>query len=361
MKKEFKLIIACLFVANLTVNAGNKDRQGQAGAGELLINPYARSTGMAGANVASVAGLEAQFLNVAGIAQTKKTEVMFVRTSWLRGTDININAFGLTQRVGESGVLGIGFNSMSFGEIPITTVASPDGGIGTFDPSFTNVNLSYAKEFSNSIYGGVNVKAISHRGAADLKASGVAIDAGIQYVTTLGKKNIENKEMFGNNVHFGISIKNVGAPLQYKGDGLNTKGTIFGSDRTSTLVQRAGAFEMPSLLNIAGSYDFYLLKDKADHKIAFAVNYQANSFSQNQIQGGLEYGFRKMFMVRGGLNFEKDVFNADVSTNVLAGPTAGFTVELPISKSGSTFGLDYGFRATNRFGGCHSIGARINL
>ncbi|MES2836547.1 MAG: PorV/PorQ family protein [Bacteroidota bacterium] len=361
MKKEFKVIIACLFVANLSVTAGNKDRQGQAGAGDLLINPYARTSGMAGANVASVYGIEAQYLNVAGIAQTRKTEVLFTRTAWLRGTDININAFGLTQRVGESGVMGVGFNSMSFGEIPITTTQNPDGGIGTFNPTFTNINLSYAKEFSNSIYGGVNLKAISHRGAADIRASGVAIDAGIQYVTTLGKKNVENKEMFGNNVHFGIAIKNVGAPLQYKGDGLNTKGTLFETERTLTLVQRANAFEMPTLLNIAGAYDLYLLKDKADHKIAFAFNFQANSFSQNQLQGGLEYGFRKMFMIRGGLNYEKNIFNETLSTSVLAGPTAGFTVELPISKSGSTFGLDYGFRATNRFGGCHSIGARINL
>lgn len=361
MKKTYKVILAGLLVANVVAIAGNKERQGQAGAGELLINPYSRTSGMAGANVASAYGIEAQYLNVAGIAQTRKTELVFSRTSWLRGTDININAFGLSQRVGESGVMGIGFNSMSFGEIPITTVQNPEGGIGTFNPSFTNINLAYAKEFSNSIYGGVNVKAISHRGAADVRASGVAIDAGIQYVTTFGKKGKENKEVFGNNAHFGISIKNVGAPLQYKGDGLNSKASLTETGTTLTLVQRANAFEMPSLLNIAGAYDLYLLKDKADHKVSLAVNFQANSFSQNQFQGGFEYGFKKMFMVRAGLNYEKDILNETVSTSVLAGPTAGFTIELPISKSGSTFGLDYGFRATNRFGGCHSIGARINL
>lgn len=361
MKKAYKIILVGLLTVNVVAIAGNKERQGQAGAGELLINPYSRTSGMAGANVASVYGLEAQYLNVAGIAQTRKTEVMFSRTSWLRGTDININAFGITQRVSESGVMGIGFNSMSFGEIPITTVQNPEGGIGTFSPSLTNINLSYAKEFSNSIYGGINVKAISQRGSADVKASGVALDAGIQYVTTFGKRGKENREVYGNNAHFGISLKNVGAPLQFRGDGLNSKASLTETGTTMTLVQRANAFEMPSLLNIAGAYDFYLLKEKADHKISAAVNFQANSFSQNQLQAGLEYGFKKMFMVRGGINFEKDVFNKDITTNVLAGPCAGFSVELPISKSGSTFGLDYGFRATNRFGGCHSIGVRVNL
>jgi len=54
----------------LTSFAGNSDRAGQAGATELLINPWSRSSGMAGANAASIRGLEAQYLNVAGMAFT---------------------------------------------------------------------------------------------------------------------------------------------------------------------------------------------------------------------------------------------------------------------------------------------------
>jgi hypothetical protein len=66
--------------------AGNSDRAGQAGATELLINPWARSSGFAGANTASVRGLEAQYLNVAGLAFTRKTEVLFANTQWLVGS-----------------------------------------------------------------------------------------------------------------------------------------------------------------------------------------------------------------------------------------------------------------------------------
>ena len=103
MMKNLKYIsLSALVVASTIVNAGNPERRGQAGASQLLINPYARNSGMVGSNSAKVRGLEAQFLNIAGTAYTRKTEVIFNRSTWLQGTDIFINAFGLTQGIGET-------------------------------------------------------------------------------------------------------------------------------------------------------------------------------------------------------------------------------------------------------------------
>ena len=47
--------------------AGNEQRAGQAGASELLINPWARTSGWAGANIAGGRGLESIYSNVAGL------------------------------------------------------------------------------------------------------------------------------------------------------------------------------------------------------------------------------------------------------------------------------------------------------
>ena len=66
-----------------------------------------------------------------------------------------------------------------------------------------NISISYAKAFSNSIYGGVSFKIISES-ISDISAEGVAIDAGIQYVT--GKTD---------NIHFGIALKNVGPTMRF--------------------------------------------------------------------------------------------------------------------------------------------------
>src|SRR5258706_8728492 len=89
------------------VKAGNNDRVGQAGATELLINPWARSSGLAGANSGSIRGLESMFLNVAGNPFTKRTEILFPHAAYFKGSGITINSLVFTQNVGESGVRGI--------------------------------------------------------------------------------------------------------------------------------------------------------------------------------------------------------------------------------------------------------------
>ena len=76
----FSLVI--LFSCHFTY-AGNEDRAGSAGATELLINPWARSSAWGSAGISSVNGLEAIFLNVAGLAYADKTEIQFSRTNWL--------------------------------------------------------------------------------------------------------------------------------------------------------------------------------------------------------------------------------------------------------------------------------------
>ena len=343
-----------LFVVGLAATtamfAGNGDRAGQAGASQLLINPWARSSGWAGANQASIKGLEAINFNIAGTAFTKKTEIIFSRTQWLRGSGININAFGLTQRMGKkegAGVLSLSVMSIDAGDIMITTVELPEGGIGTYKPRFTNIHLGYAKAFSNSIYGGIAVKLISEA-IPDANAMGVAFDAGVQYVT--GKRD---------QMHFGISLRNVGPKMRYGGDGLSFRGTV-PNGNTQTVQQRSEAFEIPSLLNIGGSYQFLL--GKKDHFLTTALNFQANSFTKNQFQLGLEYAFKTYLMLRGGFNYENGIFKYDTRTTAFLGPCAGVTVEIPLAKEKSTtFGIDYSYRATDLFGGTHSFGARISL
>ncbi len=348
------LTVGGLVLANpVKVNAGNEDRAGQAGATQLLVNPWARSSGWAGANSAGARGLEAMYLNVAGIAFTQRTEILFAHTNWLSGTDISINSFGLTQRMGETSVIGLSIMSVDLGDIPITTTDLPEGGIGTFSPQFMNLNLSYARAFSDNIYGGMNFKVISES-IANVVAKGAAIDAGIQYQTG---------EM--NRVKFGISLKNVGPRMQYHGDGLSFSSTVLATGASLTAEQRSAQFELPSLVNIGGSYDFYFSKDSVaikNHKLTLAGNFTSNSFNKDQYKLGLEYSLKGYIMVRAGYELEKGLFKDEERTTVFTGPSAGFTVEMPFGTSKkSSFGLDYSYRATSSFNGTHSLGARITL
>lgn len=357
LKIGFIALLSGTFV--LPALAGNSDRAGQAGATELLINPWARSSGFGNANTASVRGLEAQYLNVSGLAYTNKTEVLFSNTQWLVGSGVMINSFGLSQKIGDAGVIGLGIMNMSFGEIDITTSDLPDGGIGTFSPNYLNIGISYAKSFSNSINGGITVRIINHS-ISNLNASGVAFDAGISYTTTLGNRD---KEKNKDNVSFGISLKNVGPPMKFNGDGLSARATPNDGGNSLTFEYRSAKYEMPSSLNIGLSYQWR--DTKLVNRITGAANFTSNSFSKDQFSFGAEYSFKDLFMLRGGYVLQFGKGGSDIAASALTGPTAGATVEVGLGKKESEkrtkLGIDYSYRHSNPFAGVHSIGVRLAL
>lgn len=333
--------------------AGNGDRVGSAGATELLINPWARSAAMGDAGIACSNGLDAIFTNIAGLAFVDKTQIRFDRTNWLGGAGININSAGFAQRVSESSVISVSVMAMTFGEIDITTVDLPEGGLGTYSPTYSNFNVGYAREFSNSIYGGINFKVISES-ISNLRGTGVAIDAGIRYVT--GEED---------QVKFGITLKNIGPTMNFKGDGLSIQVLYPSSGDQATLEQRSATFEMPSLLAIGGSYDFNFTET---NKLTLALGFSANSFSNDQFRIGLDYGMtldKARFNLMAGYVYEAGLFNPDFGyqsrVTALSGISAGVSVDAIVGKSKSMLGIQYAYRQTRLFNGVHSIGLSIEI
>ena len=344
------LITALVIPLSLALHAGNKDRSGQAGASELLINPWARSSGWGNANMAKVSGLEAMWGNVAGTAHIKGTQVILSYTDYLKGTGTSIAAFGLTTKIGDAGALGIQVMSMSFGEIEITTPSSPEGGQGVYKPNLMNVAISYGKAFSNSIYGGIVIKGIS-QSIADVNAFGIALDAGIQYVTGADEQ-----------IAFGIVLKNVGPKMKFSGDGLSIKSFIPGQDNAFTLEQRSQAFELPTQLQIGAAYDFLIPEN---YRITLAGNYVSNSFTRDQFSLGLEFSLKNYFMIRGAYTYENGMFDditSSENTNINNGLSVGVSVAVPLNKEkGSYIGIDYAFRETAAFNHNHTLGIIFNF
>ncbi|MBL31567.1 MAG: DUF3308 domain-containing protein [Flavobacteriales bacterium] len=342
--KKISFLCFCILLSFSVVGQEEGDsRTGEAGASELLINPWAQSSGMAGANTASANGLESVFLNVAGLTTVDGTELCFSHASWF--ADISINAFGFAQKLGDSGVLGFSVMSLDFGDIERTTYENPDGGIGTFSPQFMNIALSYAKKFTYSMSAGFTVKMISES-AAQLSANGVAIDAGVHYQTG------ENGE-----AKFGITLKNIGPRMSFEGDGDDITLTgPNGSDMTVEL--RSAAFELPSLLNIGASYDVIF----EDIRLTISETFVSNSFSKDQFLTGLEFSWKEMVSLRGGYAYESGIFDDFDSgrTTVFTGMSAGISLELPISDE-TSFGFDYSYRPADPLQSVHTFGARIIL
>ena len=352
MKKLFRTIV----IASLTIVigftsteafAGNKDRAGQAGANELLVNPWAASSGWGNAGMATVKGVDAMWSNVAGISFVNTMDLNFSYTNWLAGSGTSVVAFGMLTRVSESIVAGLSVMSMNFGEIERTTTENPDGGIGTYKPSLMNINIAVAKSFSNSIHGGFVLKIISES-ISDMTGTGVALDAGIQYVTGIT-----------DNIHFGIALKNIGPTMKFSGDGLAFQVVLDGMSSSLTVVQRADEFELPTQLNIAAAYDFNFANAS---RLTLALNFNSNAFSKDQFVGGIEGSFRDILMLRIGYTYESGVTkNIEVAdcTNVNRGLSLGATVQAPLNKNGLKVCLDYSYRDTAHWKGTHSVGARI--
>ena len=353
------IILSIILSASTALFAGNPDRIGQAGAAQLNINGFGRSSGWGWAAVSSARGLESIYNNIGGLAYTPKTEIIFSRTSWLMGSDININTFGFAQNLGGNGVLGISIMSYDMGDIEITTNDQPDGGLGTYKPSFTNITAAFSKQFTREISGGVGFKIFSES-STNVKAQGVGLDAGIQYITTFKDKQKIKK----NDVKFGVSLKNIGPDARYSGDGLSVKLLNPITDIESTVNQRSNKFNLPTLMNISASYDMRL--DKNDetyfHRLTPAMTFTNHAFATNQFTTGLEYAYKEMFQLRGGYAYEKGGLEYNTTTSAATGIMGGFTFELPVSKdSETTFALDYSYRHSNPFGGSHSFGVRLNL
>jgi len=369
MKIQFYIyILFLLFYCAGNVWAGNPERAGQAGGTQLMVNPFARSAGLNGVNVADVRGIESMASNPAGVAHTEKTEVVFSHSRHLSSAGISINAFGLSQALGKEGtggVLGVSFMSYNMGDINITTIDNPDGGLGTFSPTFLNIGLTYAKAMvPDRIFVGFTIKLV-HEAIPDVSASGVALDGGVQY-RTKGKNGKPGK--FG----LGVTLRNIGPEMSYSGDGLTYRaytGTDSYNNKVSTV---ASTYELPSVLMIGASYRI-TLGDRdsstiSDHNFLPMLTFVSNSFANDQFCIGVEYSFRDILRVRGSYAIESDASDAEMSRNAFTGLAFGASLELPFGQKNdftgrgrSTFGVDYGLRQTHFFGFTHTVGIRMNL
>lgn len=374
MNKIYSLAIALTIMGSgFAQSIQAPARTGQYGFTQLLVNGWAQSSGMGNANSAGVQGVESFFWNIAGLGKIEGTELAFSRSSWLGGTGININSFGFGQAVGD-GVLGLSVTSFSIGQIPITTYDQPDGGIGTYKPSISNINLGYAYNFTTRIAAGVNVK-LASESTPDVRTSALGIDAGLQYSDFMSNKEVKYRDPDKNpaagrnaDIRFGVSIKNLGTDAKYSGDGLAAKSSIDGKSYTQTTSQRSDKTPLPSLINIGVSYDIRLDKDAKMywHRLTTAMSFTSNTATSNQTAFGLEYAYKELLMLRAGYNYEKGIFNYDTRNNAYTGLNMGASVQIPVMNKetkmkSSQVSIDYSFRQTRPFSGTHTFGLRVSL
>lgn len=355
MKKYLSIVLVLL---SFNIYAGNSDRLGEAGAPELIMNGWARSTGVWDLNTSRVMGIGAMKLNPAGLSFVKKMDVALSYTQWWAGSEVALYQLGFASKLGADNVVGVTIMSLDPGNIERTTVDNPDpdNSLGSFRPSYFNIGLTFSRNFSSRIHGGLTLRLISES-AESVSTFGFAIDAGIQYV--LGAKD---------NIRFGVSVRNLGTPMKFSGDGFSFRGNTPDADNYTIAVKPESApFQLPSLLTLGASYDLWLGSEYLCnggfnmHRVTILGSYISNSMGKDNFGLGLEYGFKEMFMARIGYRYEDGIFNPDEATSFNSGLAAGFSVDIPFQTGGPSLGLDYSYRHTTTLAGTHSVGLNFKF
>jgi opacity protein-like surface antigen len=352
------VIALCALGMSYSSFAGNKDRIGQSGASEMLINPWARSTGLFGQNTSYVWGIEAMKSNIAGLAMDTAMEIGVSHTNYLSNTGININNLGISQPIGNSSVIGANVMSMNFGDITQTDYYNPEG-YGTFHPQLLNIQVGFARQFSTHVNAGAAVTYISEQ-ISNVNALGLAFEGGIQYIT--GKKD---------NFHLGVTLRNLGTNMRFTGSGFANSGLQSQStpEYSATQLTPSEKFSLPTYLNIGLSYDFYLdehhlqsASSVPKHKLTIMGNFTSNSFINDYLGAGAEYTYADMFSLRAAYRYENGIGNIATTATMFTGLACGVSVQKRVVADGPTLAFDYSFRPTQRpANGVHVFALRLTL
>lgn len=333
MKNKYRYlkILFLLFVFTNSIMAGPKNKYGLSSAPELLIPVGSKSTALNGANLANATGLDAIYWNPSGLTTlTGKTgEVLFSNQIYI--ADIDLNYFAGAYKVPSLGTFALTVNSLSFGDIPVTTILNPEGTGETYSPTFLTTGLTFARSMTDRIDFGTTVKLIYNKIARE-EASTVAFDFALNY--NVGSTGLQ----------FGVVLKNFGPGMTFTGQDLEQFYVPVGSQTGTPAEPRMtelADFGLPTTLSLGLSYKFNL--DKKNNLIGH-TSYQNNSYASDDYNFGLEYNYNKIVFLRGAYQYTDD----DATTSGFNGLSFGAGFNYAASSSLS-IGFDYAYRASDVF------------
>jgi hypothetical protein len=308
-----------------------------------LIPVGAETIALSGANAAGVTGVDALWLNVAGLAHHSSGFQGTVSTmSYI--ADINVTHAGMIVSMGETGTFGMTIKALDFGDIPRTSAIAPEGDGQTFSPSFFTATVGFARAFSDRVNVGVAVKVISET-IEETSATGAAIDVGVQYKFPTQP------------LTFGVTMKNVGSRMHY--DGINLDQTLQpegaasgASNETFRVV--ADNFALPTSLNISASYTLL-------NNLDLSANFTNHSYQTNTLGIGAKYTMGSAWVGAGTvISLGDDEQPADVSdadwgemNGTLWGMSVGAGVAVPVGDY--NMHISYAMRSANEYFDDHSI------
>ncbi|MGB6031717.1 MAG: PorV/PorQ family protein, partial [Bacteroidota bacterium] len=312
------------------------------GASELLIPVGTRGIAMGSAVTATAEGIDALFWNPAGAAKTT-ADVTIYASHMLYIADIGVSGAAVSVNLESFGVLSLHLKALSIGDIPVTTVFTPDGTGQTFSPQFFDIGLTYSRRITDRVLVGATVLIVTEQ-MAEVSATGVAFNLGVAY------DNLVNVQ----GLSIGAAVKNIGPQMKFDGPGLNVSATSSDQLRGEHIYKiDAVGFELPTTFELGLGYQTRVAEE---HSLHFATAFQNNNFSSDQYKVGLEYGFQQLLFLRAGYDYAPTL--GDDKETIFG---ATFGAGLNATFGGTVVQFDYAYRAVKYFSNSHIFSVVLGL
>ena len=335
----FFVLISLIAAGNVFASGG--DRNGTAGASELLIPVGARGIAMGGATLTNATGIDALYWNPANLAVSDyTTNVLFSHMNYI--ADIGVEYGAVSTTLEGLGTIAFSIKSLNIDAIDVTTTQNPDGTGQTFTPQYMVIGVTYARMLSDRISVGLTTNFISEK-LALVDASGISFDFGVSY------RHLANVQ----GLSLAICMKNIGPQMTYDGSGLYVLATAAEFERPAQYYKlEAASFELPSTLELGLGYEYSF---NESNSLQVSGVFQNNNFWGDEYKFGAEYNFNNLLYIRGGYNLAPDV---DSDANIY-GLTAG--VGLQYNLGGVNMMVDYAYRQVEYFDDNHVVTVGVSF
>ena len=328
MKIRIIIFVALLIGSTLTKLNAEVKKVAQSGYQFLKIDADARAAAMGGAFILVGTGASSMFYNPAGMTeQPASIDFFSTQTNWL--ADIGYYSLGVTKKLGNFGVIGFSMQTSDYGSIIGTRVADNTAGFietGNIEVEALAMGVSFAKSLTDRFSIGGQVKFVSQSLGNTLmpdgseksnKTDGLAYDFGTIYYP--GIKSFR----------FGMGVRNFSKNFKYEDDS-------FPLPLTFTM---GVALDVMDFVGSFGENHNLLVEVDAVHPIDYT----------ERVNMGIEYGFKKIFFLRGGYKFNHDTEGLSLGV--------GFSIRL----IGLMTKLSYSFNDAGSFSPVNRISIGISL
>ena len=274
------------------IHAWDYSRVGKAGWQFLKLPTNARYAAMGGIISALGRGdASAANGNPAMLADVKNIEASVSGMNWI--ADVKYMSGAVAKRLGRAGVLGLNVISVDYGDMERTENQEqfddagetlgrtlPIFNLGTFTGGDFSIGLSYARQMTDRLQVGVNVRYVQET-LDDATTGNVAVDVGTMYYTGLGSFRIS---MVGRN--FGPDAEFV----EYE-------------ERIGTPAMKV---RMPMVFVLGAAVDVIEKKEGSPHLWTVAAEFTHPNDGPEKVHLGTEYSLFDFVFLRGGYKFNYD-------------------------------------------------------